>query len=184
MIFAAFSQADASTTRKFGGTGLGLAICRRLAHMLGGDVSIDSSPGRGSSFRLTVAAGSLAGVQMFEELQEAGIPEAGVAIAVDGTVTNLACSVLLAEDGVDNQLLISTHLTRAGARVVIAENGRIAMELALAASLAKEPFDVILMDMQMPEMDGYAATSELRRLDIVLVVDLLHPLIDPRVRAG
>jgi len=162
-LFQPFVQADTSTTRKFGGTGLGLAICRRLAHILGGEISIDSSPGRGSSFRLTVAAGSLEGVKMFEELQEAGIPETGTPTAADGAIEELTCAVLLAEDGLDNQLLISTHLMRAGARVTIAENGRIAMEMALAASLAKEPFDVILMDMQMPEMDGYAATSELRR---------------------
>ncbi len=162
-LFQPFVQADTSTTRKFGGTGLGLAICRRLAHILGGDISIDSSPGRGSSFRLTIAAGSLDGVKMFEELHEAGIPETGVALTTDQAIEALSCNVLLAEDGLDNQLLISTHLTRAGARVTIAENGRIAMEMAMAALLAKEPFDVILMDMQMPEMDGYAATSELRR---------------------
>jgi signal transduction histidine kinase/CheY-like chemotaxis protein/HPt (histidine-containing phosphotransfer) domain-containing protein len=161
-LFQPFVQADTSTTRKFGGTGLGLAICRRLALILGGDISVDSSPGRGSSFRLTVAAGSLAGVKMFEELHEAGIPETGV-VPADQAIEALSCNVLLAEDGLDNQLLISTHLTRAGARVTIAENGRIALEMALAAALAKEPFDVILMDMQMPEMDGYAATSELRR---------------------
>ncbi len=162
-LFQPFVQADTSTTRKFGGTGLGLAICRRLAHILGGDISIDSSPGRGSSFQLTIAAGSLHGVKMFEELHEAGIPETGVALTNDQAIEALSCNVLLAEDGLDNQLLISTHLTRAGARVTIAENGRIAMEMAMAALLAKEPFDVILMDMQMPEMDGYAATSELRR---------------------
>ena len=161
-LFQPFVQADTSTTRKFGGTGLGLAICRRLAHILGGDIAIDSSPGRGSSFRLTVSAGSLAGVRMFEELQEAGIPETGAVLTAEG-FDALDCSVLLAEDGLDNQLLISTHLTRAGARVTIAENGRVALDAAMAAVLAKEPFDVILMDMQMPEMDGYAATSELRR---------------------
>jgi signal transduction histidine kinase/DNA-binding response OmpR family regulator len=163
-LFQPFVQADTSTTRKFGGTGLGLAICRRLAHMLGGDIAIDSSPGRGSSFRLTIAAGSLEGVKFFEELQEAGLPESGpMPATAAGTTETLDCTVLLAEDGLDNQLLISTHLKRAGARVAIADNGRLAMEMALAASLAREPYDVVLMDMQMPEMDGYAATSELRR---------------------
>jgi signal transduction histidine kinase/DNA-binding response OmpR family regulator len=162
-LFQPFVQADTSTTRKFGGTGLGLAICRRLAHMLGGDIHVDSAPGRGSSFKLSVSAGSLAGVRMFEELQEAGIPENGAALTVAEAVEALDCRVLLAEDGLDNQLLISTHLLRAGAKVTIVENGRLAVEAALAATLAKDPFDVILMDMQMPEMDGYAATSELRR---------------------
>ena len=162
-LFQPFVQADTSTTRKFGGTGLGLAICRRLAHMLGGDIHIDSAPGRGSSFKLSVSAGSLAGVRMFEELQEAGIPENGAALTVAEATEALDCRVLLAEDGLDNQLLISTHLMRSGAKVTIVENGRLAVEAAMAATLAKEPFDVILMDMQMPEMDGYAATSELRR---------------------
>ena len=164
-LFQPFAQADTSTTRRFGGTGLGLAICRRLAHMLGGDISVNSSPGRGSSFSLTITAGSLEDVKMLEELHEAGLPESeplpdnmGVS-----TLETLDCAVLLAEDGLDNQLLISTHLKRSGARVAIAENGRLALEMALAATLAKEPFDVVLMDMQMPEMDGYAATSELRR---------------------
>ncbi len=164
-LFQPFAQADTSTTRRFGGTGLGLAICRRLAHMLGGDISVNSSPGRGSSFCLTIAAGSLEDVKMFEELQEAGLPESGpLPESMDvSALETLDCAVLLAEDGLDNQLLISTHLKRSGARVAIAENGRLALEMALAASLAKEPFDVVLMDMQMPEMDGYAATSELRR---------------------
>jgi signal transduction histidine kinase/CheY-like chemotaxis protein/HPt (histidine-containing phosphotransfer) domain-containing protein len=162
-IFQPFAQADASTTRKFGGTGLGLAICQRLAHMLGGDITVDSSLGRGSSFRVVVDAGNLEGVEMLEELHEAGIPESGSEPIASSTTKALTCKVLLAEDGVDNQLLISTHLSRAGARVTVAENGRIAADMAMAALLAGDPFDVILMDMQMPEMDGYAATSELRR---------------------
>jgi signal transduction histidine kinase/DNA-binding response OmpR family regulator len=162
-LFQPFVQADTSTTRKFGGTGLGLVICHRLAQMLGGEVATDSSPGRGSSFRLSVSTGSLAGVKMFHELHEGGIPEEGVGPARDEACGPLDCTVLLAEDGLDNQLLISTHLKRAGARVTIVENGRLALDTAMAALLASEPFDVILMDMQMPEMDGYAATSELRR---------------------
>jgi signal transduction histidine kinase/HPt (histidine-containing phosphotransfer) domain-containing protein/ActR/RegA family two-component response regulator len=185
-LFQPFVQADTSTTRKFGGTGLGLAICRRLANMLGGDITIDSSPGRGSSFRLSIAAGSLEGVKMFEELQEAGLPESGPMPAMPGAaeMETLDCSVLLAEDGLDNQLLISTHLKRSGAHVAIAENGRIALEMALAASLAKEPYAVILMDMQMPEMDGYAATSELRRKGYVgpIVALTAHAMAGDRER--
>jgi len=162
-LFQPFVQADSSTTRRFGGTGLGLAICRRLAHMLGGDIHVDSSPGRGSAFRLVVSTGPLDGVRMFEELTEAGIPESGPALAPEAPMARLDCMVLLAEDGPDNQVLVSKHLTRAGAVVTVVENGRLALEKALAAARAGRPYEVILMDMQMPEMDGYAATSELRR---------------------
>jgi CheY-like chemotaxis protein/HPt (histidine-containing phosphotransfer) domain-containing protein/anti-sigma regulatory factor (Ser/Thr protein kinase) len=163
LLFQPFVQADSSTTRRFGGTGLGLAICRRLAHMLGGDIHVDSSAGRGSSFRINVTTGSLEGVRMFEELTEAGIPETGPAMAEEAPIQTVNCTVLLAEDGIDNQVLIAKHLSRAGIQVTVVENGRLAVNAALAAALAKQPFDVILMDMQMPELDGYAATAELRR---------------------
>jgi signal transduction histidine kinase/DNA-binding response OmpR family regulator len=162
-LFQPFVQADSSTTRQFGGTGLGLVICRRLAHMLGGDISVDSSFGRGSSFMLSVSTGSLEGVRMFEDLTEAGIPETGAVVAQETTATQVDATVLLAEDGLDNQVLIAKHLTRAGITVTVVENGELAMQKALAAALAGRPYDVILMDMQMPVMDGYAATSALRR---------------------
>jgi signal transduction histidine kinase/CheY-like chemotaxis protein/HPt (histidine-containing phosphotransfer) domain-containing protein len=162
-LFQPFVQADTSTTRRFGGTGLGLAICRRLAHMLGGDIQVESAVGRGSAFRFTIKTGSLAGVRMFEELSEAGIPETGPVAADEAPIQQVECAVLLAEDGADNQVLISKHLSKAGIRVTVVENGRLAVNAALAAAMAGKPFDVILMDMQMPELDGYAATSELRR---------------------
>jgi CheY-like chemotaxis protein/HPt (histidine-containing phosphotransfer) domain-containing protein len=162
-LFQPFVQADSSTTRQFGGTGLGLVICRRLAHMLGGDISVDSSFGRGSSFMLSVSTGSLEGVRMFEDLTEAGIPETGAVVAHETSATQVDATVLLAEDGLDNQVLIAKHLTRAGITVTVVENGELAMQKALAAALAGRPYDVILMDMQMPVMDGYAATSALRR---------------------
>ncbi|MFO0741824.1 MAG: ATP-binding protein [Labilithrix sp.] len=162
-LFQPFVQADSSTTRQFGGTGLGLAICRRLARMLGGDITIDSSLGRGSSFKVTVATGSLTGVRMFEDLTEAGIPEVGAVVANEKVTTQVDATVLLAEDGPDNQVLIAKHLTRAGITVTVVENGQLALQKAMAAATAGRPYDVILMDMQMPVMDGYAATWELRR---------------------
>ena len=162
-LFQPFMQADTSTTRQFGGTGLGLAICRRLSNMLGGDIKLDSSLGRGSSFTVDVSTGSLEGVRMFEDLTEAGIPETGAVIAADKATGSVDATVLLAEDGVDNQVLIAKHLTRAGITVTVVENGELALHKAMAAATAGRPYDVILMDMQMPVMDGYAATSELRR---------------------
>ena len=158
-VFDPFAQADASTTRKFGGTGLGLTISERLARALGGSLSLESKLGAGSRFTLTVATGSLAGVEMGFDAQEAGSSDVLPVVAV---ASGLRGRVLLAEDGPDNQALITAHLKRAGATVTLAENGRIAVDKALEARAAGVAFDLVLMDMQMPELDGYGATCELR----------------------
>ncbi|WP_299469317.1 ATP-binding protein [uncultured Gimesia sp.] len=164
-LYQPFVQADTSTTRKFGGTGLGLAISRRLAEMLGGDLVCESVPKEGTTFTLTVKIGDSETIRFHED------PMAALkAIQVsrprgDGHFEQKmkgVCSVLLAEDGVDNQRLISTLLKKEGARVMLAENGDIAVRRALDAQKKGKPFDVILMDMSMPILDGYGATRELR----------------------
>jgi CheY-like chemotaxis protein len=162
-VFEAFSQADASASREFSGTGLGLTISRRLAALLGGGISVESTRGSGSVFRLTVATGPLDGIERLdaEEIERA-LAAADTPRSPVG-VKNLVGRVLLAEDGPDNQRLIAAILRRAGLDVEVARNGRIAVELALNAENSEHPFDLVLMDVQMPELDGRGATRELRR---------------------
>jgi len=162
-LFQPFVQADGSMTRKYGGTGLGLVISKRLVEYMRGDLTVRSKPGHGSVFTLYVDGGPLEGVPMRQNLTESMI-SMGSPGEEDGQLT-LRGRILLAEDGVDNQNLIALHLTTAGAEVVIAPNGRIACQL-----VCREAFDLVLMDMQMPEMDGYAATRELRRLGHTLPI--------------
>ncbi|MEW6200179.1 MAG: PAS domain S-box protein [Planctomycetota bacterium] len=160
-LFVPFSQADTSTTRKYGGTGLGLAISKRLTEALGGTIAVESAPGQGSTFTVEVPTGPLEGVPRVEYKPL----EAGAASAADESPPPsqpVNARVLLVEDGPDNQRLLSFLLKKAGATVVTAENGQVAVELALAARAEGHRFDLILMDMQMPVMDGYEATRRLR----------------------
>ncbi|MBB3190614.1 ATP-binding protein [Halomonas cerina] len=160
-LFLPFQQANATTTRQYGGTGLGLAISRSLAEALGGDIQVCSTPGQGSTFTFTLhqpidedmAMVQASGTMAVETEAETGRPETGQA---------LTGRVLLVEDGLDNQLLLSTLLRRQGLEVEIADNGQAAVTQALAALEEDRPFDVILMDMQLPKLDGYGATAKLR----------------------
>ncbi|HLJ09984.1 MAG TPA: response regulator, partial [Planctomycetaceae bacterium] len=214
-LFEPFTQADASSTRQFGGTGLGLAISRRLARVLQGDVTVTSSPGKGSVFRLELALEKSAALpsdgQGASPHQAAAASELTEAIAFPkggrpfgeslkaearSTLSSLPPSanpsqapaqlagmrILLAEDGPDNRQLVGFVLRKAGAEVAFAENGRIAVDAALARYRAAEPFDVILMDMQMPVLDGYSATRELRSHGYGLPIIALtaHAMSDDR----
>ena len=162
-LFQPFSQGDSSTSRRFGGTGLGLMISKRLAEMLGGDVTVKSQMGAGSTFQVTIATGSLAGVALVKSGPVRAL-RASPAPDPAPPPQRLTGRILLAEDGPDNQRLIAFILRKGGAEVETASNGRIAVEKALAAEHAGRPFDLVLMDMQMPELSGYEATRALRQL--------------------
>lgn len=160
-LFKPFSQADSSTSRKFGGTGLGLALSKKLAHSLGGDlILVNSLPGEGSLFRLTIDPGEIANHEMLFDLNFEESLEAQQNIAQPLPQDPLKdVRVLIVEDSEDNQLLISRYLKKAGADVQFANNGREGVEKAKVGA-----YDVILMDIQMPEVDGYEATKQLRAL--------------------
>jgi CheY-like chemotaxis protein len=157
LLFLPFSQVDGSARRRFGGTGLGLAISKRLAGMLGGDIFVRSSPGQGTTFSLALDIGPLDEVVMHEEPRAVPVGKLG-----DTAKIQLACRLLLVEDNPFNQQLIVLMLQKTGALVAMAENGQLALDLALAAQSEGKPFDMILMDMMMPVMDGYEATRILR----------------------
>lgn len=170
-LFKPFSQL-ASSSKVVEGTGLGLAISQRLARILGGEITVTSVRGKGSTFSLSIPTGSLEGVVMIAQPEESvsGVDREGPPVVKERR--KLHGRILLVEDGPDNQRLIGYLLRRAGAEVTLAENGLVALEKVKQASLdaachadsnPRPPFDVILLDMQMPMMDGYEVARELRR---------------------
>jgi len=190
--FTAFNQADYSTTRKFGGSGLGLRISNSLAHMLNGGIHIASEYGRGSTFTLLLridprSISDMTDPRLQRERCSVGMtPEP--ASKNDVFDKELPASplegmrLLLAEDGPDNQRLISFVLRKAGAAVDVVENGMLAKARAIEMLSVGTPYDVVLMDMQMPIMDGYTATGELRRAgyDLPIIALTAHAMYDNR----
>lgn len=161
-LFIPYSQAGQSTVRKYGGTGLGLAISQKLAESLGGSITVESVHGQGTTFVAAVAAGPLDGVPTLSDPQ-AELSSVG---PVGGEESlRLSGRILLVEDGPDNQRLFAFLLKKAGAEVTVADNGAVGLGAALAAAGEGRPFDLVLMDMEMPVMDGYEATRRLRAAD-------------------
>jgi CheY-like chemotaxis protein len=148
-LFAKFDQLDSSTTRRFGGTGLGLAICRELAQLMAGEISVDSELGLGSTFTLRVP------LEWMGEEKAIGTVAASV-----NERPEIALRVLAAEDNAVNQLVLKTLLHQMGVDPTVVENGKLAV-----AAWEEGDWDVILMDIQMPVMDGLTATATIRNLE-------------------
>jgi CheY-like chemotaxis protein len=178
-LFDAFSQADNTITRKHGGTGLGLTISRRLANLMGGDVTLQRSEmGQGSCFRLVLPLIPVADSSIVDRL------ETQVVSPVSSPTAKIQVlgRILFAEDGLDNQRLISFLLKKAGATIDIAENGQVALELLDKANESNNSYDLLLTDMQMPVMDGYRLASTLRSRGVKMPIIALtaHALSDDR----
>jgi signal transduction histidine kinase/CheY-like chemotaxis protein len=180
-IFEAFSQADGTSSRHYGGSGLGLAICRNLVRLMGGDIRVVSSPGRGSEFIFTACFGQ------GDPARAVKSESAADAIPADLRVTVKPAKVLLVDDNRTNVKVARLHLDRMGMTTVVAESGVEALML-----LAEEDFDLVLMDLEMPGMDGHetvrrirtgqGAGRPVRRPDIPVLAVTAHALGDVRQR--
>jgi len=169
-LFQPFSQIGSSPSSAVPGTGLGLAISKRLAELLGGTIAVTSAVGKGSIFSVIIQTGPLDGVKMLKHMEAAILmPDASERKTAKSAIT-LSGRILLVEDGPDNQRLITFILKKAGADVTIADNGQAAIEKFVEAAANATPFDVILMDMQMPILDGYTATQRLRRMGCIVPI--------------
>ncbi len=178
LIFEPFCKVDSSMTRQFGGTGLGLSICRHIANGLHGRLSVESELGHGSSFSVVISTGDLTGIRMLNE------PDADILYRnqCDQPIRHRKlpkARILAVDDGDTNRKLIKLVLSRAGVEIDTAEDGQQALAMAL-----NEKFDLILMDMQMPIVDGYSATRRLREEGVTIPIIALtaHAMRDDEAR--
>ncbi|MGE3773572.1 MAG: PAS-domain containing protein, partial [Gammaproteobacteria bacterium] len=152
-IFEPFTQAEESTSRRFGGTGLGLSICRNLVRLMGGELRVDSVPGQGSRFSFELPLPAVDQQAAVETMPAARLCPG----AATGTGRERAARVLVVDDVEVNLQVVAALLRRLGAQVAVARGGREALAL-----VAREPCDLVFMDCQMPEMDGFETTQALR----------------------
>jgi signal transduction histidine kinase/ActR/RegA family two-component response regulator len=175
-LFQPFYQGDSSSTRKYGGTGLGLSICKHLVELGGGTISVTSEWGRGSSFSFIMPFGRVAGHDMTDKLAAGGEEKKGLSLQ--------GKKVLVAEDEHLNQILLCNILKKIGVEVVVANNG---WEAVRAVMETLSPFDVILMDIQMPVMDGYEAAGNIRALPGMQTLPIIaltaHAMSEDRERS-
>jgi len=179
-LFQPFTQVDSSMTRRYGGTGLGLTISRRLAQLMGGDVELaQTAVGRGSRFEVRLPLQPVDDSARITQISARRPTPTAAPVSV-----MLRGQILLAEDGEDNQRLIAILLRAAGAQVTIVRNGREALEALDWARAAAAPFDLLLTDMQMPEMDGYSLARTLRDAGNTIPVIALtaHAMAEDRQR--
>ena len=187
-LFQPFTQADASVTRRHGGTGLGLTICRRLAELMTGRVYLaHTAPGVGTTFVIELPLEAVPDARTATALPTVAPSlahgSARTAISAAATI-RLRGRVLLAEDGPDNQRLIGHYLRTAGADVTIVENGALALAAIRSAIDANAPFDLLVSDMQMPELDGYSLARALRqeRVTTPIIALTAHAMAEDRAR--
>jgi len=184
-LFQNFSQGDTSVTRAFGGTGLGLAISQRLANMLGGQITVESQPGKGSRFSCLIDGGNIAGVRLVHP--RLGVREDRSTGQTDAW--KLTCRVLVVDDRRDVRFLAKHFLQQSGAKVELAEDGIEALEKVSAANGQTAPFDLVLLDMQMPRLDGYQTAAKLRQSGfrnpiIALTADAIHGDVNRCLECG
>jgi len=177
-LFTPFTQADASTTRKYGGTGLGLTITKKLVELMGGEISLKSVPGQGTTIKFSFS---------FEYADESGELEQDKAHDKVKKEKSLeGYRVLLVEDNDVNVLVARSLMKKMGLKIFVAENGQVAIDKIEEAQKEglRPAFDIVFMDLQMPVLDGYEATKKLRAnpeyADLVIVAMTAHAINEER----